>query len=174
MIEPRRLILVWDPLVRILHWTLASLVLVNFFLTEEGETVHRYTGYAALAVVFTRLAWGLISRNPYTRLSGWFPTPKKILAYLRDKHRHKTHLGHNPLAALMILWLLSLVIALGISGWLLTLDAFFGDETLESIHEIAGKVLIGSALLHAAAAVVTSILEKRNRILAMIHGRLPE
>lgn len=161
--------MVWSPLVRALHWTLAIAVLLNYFYFEEGETAHRYSGYLAAAVVAIRIGYGFLALDAYTPFRHWFPTLTRIKAFFRGEHRT---LGHNPLAALMILWLMFLVLASGVSGWMMTLDRFFGEEWLEDAHELLGDVLVWSALVHAAAAVVTSILEKRNRVAAMIHGRL--
>ena len=45
---------VWDPLVRLFHWSLAGLFLANFF-TEEGELVHRGFGYAILILIAVRV-----------------------------------------------------------------------------------------------------------------------
>ena len=41
---------VWDPVVRVLHWTLAASVL-GAFLLEDARSTHRFLGYVALAVV---------------------------------------------------------------------------------------------------------------------------
>ncbi|UJM85340.1 cytochrome b/b6 domain-containing protein [Rhodanobacter denitrificans] len=50
---------VWDPLVRVFHWSLAGLFLANFF-TEDGELVHRGIGYAVLALLAVRFVWGWV------------------------------------------------------------------------------------------------------------------
>lgn len=164
----------WDPLVRVLHWTLAALLLLNYFFLEEGEAAHRYTGYAAFLAVLLRIVWGFVATGEHVRLASWFPTRARVVRYFRDPERRKNYLGHNPLAALMIYWLMFLVATLGASGWMLGLDAFFGEEWLEDLHELSGDLLVWSALVHAFFAVYTSMAEKRNRVAAMIHGRLPE
>ena len=44
---PDRGVRVWDPLVRILHWSLATSVIVAYFTHEGPEIVHNAAGYAA-------------------------------------------------------------------------------------------------------------------------------
>ena len=48
---------VWDLFVRIFHWSLALCVLLNFFVFEEGESFHEYSGYLACGLVFLRAIW---------------------------------------------------------------------------------------------------------------------
>src|SRR6185312_13066151 len=43
-------LLIWDLLVRLLHWTLAGLVLFDF-VYDDGGYVHRMVGYGAAVVV---------------------------------------------------------------------------------------------------------------------------
>jgi len=49
---------VWDRFVRIVHWTLVSCVLTNYFVLDDGETVHQWLGYLAGALVAARIVWG--------------------------------------------------------------------------------------------------------------------
>ena len=46
---------VWDPFVRVFHWSLVACVLLNF-VVEEGETLHQAIGYAASALVVLKVA----------------------------------------------------------------------------------------------------------------------
>src|SRR5215468_7639182 len=72
---------VWDPVVRLLHWVLAALVVIDL-VRDEGDYPHRLVGYAAVAVVLARLVWGLVCRPP-GRLSGLLPSVSQSVAYLR-------------------------------------------------------------------------------------------
>ena len=47
-------ILVWGVAVRLLHWTLALLVVFDF-VVDDGGPVHRVVGYVAAGVVALRL-----------------------------------------------------------------------------------------------------------------------
>ena len=48
-----RTVRVWDPLVRIFHWFVATGVILNLFILEPGKYWHRTTGYA-VAIAFAR------------------------------------------------------------------------------------------------------------------------
>lgn len=161
---------VWDPLVRILHWGLVLCVLGNF-INESGETWHRWAGYIASAIVLTRLLWGLIGTR-HARFSDWFPTPARLFPYLKALLRGQPPrvLGHNPAGAVMMLLLLTLVLTLGATGYMMGLDAFWGEEWLEKLHEGVANTLIACVGLHVLAAIVESIRHRENLPLAMVHG----
>ena len=162
---------VWDPLVRVLHWTLVICVISNL-LNESGEIVHRWLGYTASAVVFLRFVWGFIGSR-YARFADWFPTRARLLPYVRALIRNKAprHLGHNPAGAVMMLGLMALVAALGITGFMMTTDTFFGEDWLEQVHEALADVLVGAVVLHVGAALFESYKHRENLIASMIHGR---
>jgi cytochrome b len=84
--------------------------------------------------------------------------------------RHPQYLGHNPVAALMMLGLMLLILLLGGSGWLQGTDAFFGEEWLMELHEVLANGLLLAAGLHAAAALVMGRLERVGLVRAMITG----
>ncbi|WP_231565127.1 hypothetical protein [Sphingomonas sp. Ant H11] len=51
---------VWDPLVRIFHWTVAGGVIANLTFLRHEEAPHIYVGYAVLAALAIRLGWGFV------------------------------------------------------------------------------------------------------------------
>ncbi len=162
---------VWDPFVRLFHWSLVTCVLLNQFVLEAGEIAHEWTGYAASALVLARVLWGFIgSRN--ARFADFFPTPGRLIRHFTAllQGEHPQYVGHNPLGALMMLVLMAIVLALGITGWLQTTDAYFGEEWLMELHEGLANSLLIAAGLHAAAAIVMSRIERVNLVRAMITG----
>ena len=80
------------------------------------------------------------------------------------------HPGHNPLGALMMLALMALVLALGVTGWLQGTDAFFGEEWLQELHEGLANTLLMAAGVHAAAALVMGRLQRVTLVRAMVTG----
>jgi len=162
---------VWDPLVRLFHWSLAGLFLANFF-TEEGELVHRRFGYAILVLIAVRFVWGLIGTR-HARFSDWMAGPTRVRHYLRERlaGRSRRQLGHNPAAAVMIITLLGGVLLVAFTGWLQTTDAFFGDGWLEALHEALAYGVLGLVVLHVLAAVGESVHYGENLIASMVHGR---
>lgn len=162
---------VWDPFVRIFHWSLVSCVLINYVLIDDGETLHQWLGYIACGLVAARIGWGFVG-SEHARFASFFPTPARLRAHLTAMRAGQPdfHPGHNPLGAIMMLTLMALVLALGLSGFLQTTDLFWGEEWLEELHEMLASALIGLAALHAAAAVVMGRLEGVNLVGAMISG----
>ncbi|MDR3413569.1 MAG: cytochrome b/b6 domain-containing protein [Formivibrio sp.] len=164
---------VWDPLVRILHWTLVICVMSNL-MNESGHFAHRTLGLIASGVVIVRFFWGFVGPR-YARFSDWFPTPSRLIPYVKALLRNEAprHIGHNPAGAVMMLILMALVVSLGTSGYLMTTDTFYGDEWLQGLHEGLANILIGSVVLHVAAALYESWKHGENLIASMLHGKKP-
>jgi cytochrome b len=162
---------VWDPLVRLFHWSLAACVF-GAFLVEEGDTAHRWLGYIALGLVAFRLLLGIVGSR-HARFGDWVRGPRSVMTYLQERRagRSRRRLGHNPAAAVMILTLLAMVTAVGMTGWMQTWDRFFGVEWLEEVHELLAWTLLGLVGLHVLAALVESVHYRENLIAAMWHGR---
>ncbi len=162
---------VWDRFVRFFHWALVSCVVVNYFVMNDGRTLHQCVGYLALALVVSRIVWGFIGSG-HARFSDFFPTPSRVMAHVRNMAagHHDTSLGHNPVAALMMLALMAVVVMLGITGWMQTLDAFWGEDWVQNLHRYVGNLLIGMATLHALAAIVMGRIERTRFIKAMFTG----
>src|SRR3990167_7171694 len=131
---------VWDPFVRIFHWSLVSCVVLNQFVLEPGKTAHEWVGYTASALVLARLVWGFVGSR-HARFSDFFPTPRRLAKHLGALRNgeHQVYVGHNPLGALMMLALMAI-------GLLL------------------------AAGLHAAAAIVRGRLERVRLVRAMVTG----
>ena len=162
---------VWDPLVRVFHWSLVACVLLNLFVVDDGENLHQWLGYAAAALVGVRVVWGFIGPR-HARFADFFPTPRRVASHVRallgGEPEH--HWGHNPLGALMVLGLLAMVLSLGLTGWMQTLDAFWGAEWLQDLHEGLGEWLLPMVGLHAAAAIVMGRIERTRLVKAMVTG----
>ncbi|SHE31254.1 Cytochrome b [Modicisalibacter ilicicola DSM 19980] len=162
---------VWDPAVRIFHWSLVTAFAVAYFIVEGNRTIHEWAGYVALGLVAFRLIWGVIG-SPHARFSDFVPGPAKLIDYMRRalKGQEPRYLGHNPAAAIMILFLLVAVGVIGVSGWLLTTDWGWGSKTIEEVHEIAVNVTLVAIALHVAGAIYESVRHRENLIRAMVTG----
>lgn len=111
---------VWDPLVRVFHWSLVVAFVVAYLSSEEGEALHLVAGYAVLALVAVRLVWGFVGTR-HARFSDFVYPPRAVLAYLRgvasgDPPHYR---GHNPAGGWMVLALLLGLIAISVSGVML-------------------------------------------------------
>src|SRR4051812_16745498 len=125
---------VWDPCVRLVHWSVALLVACDLFNEAGANPWHRYIGYAAGALVVMRLGWGLAGTQ-YARLAAMAASARSLPAYLGTPRSggRPQYVAHNPLGAWMAFTLWTLILSLAVTGWMLQLDAFWGDESLQTI-----------------------------------------
>jgi len=139
---------------------------------DDGGPVHRWIGYAAAAAVGVRWTAGLACRRPgslRSMMPSWAATAQYLRA-LRAGPPPRTA-GHDALGLWMVWLLWLLVIALGVTGWMSRLDAFWGDDTLDAVHSWLADILLGAVLVHVAAVVVMSLVWRENLPLAMVTGR---
>ena len=110
----------WDAVVRLLHWTLAALIVFDLVYDDGGYT-HRLMGYAAAVVVLLRLGWQAFSRDHSLR-----PSIAETRAYVRLLLAGKPPrtAGHDPLGLWMVWLLWILVLLLALSGWMSRPDVF--------------------------------------------------
>lgn len=162
---------VWDRFIRLFHWTLVSCVVIDYTVLDDGDDLHQWLGYLAAALVVARVVWGFIG-TPHARFSDFFPTLTRIRRHIEGmvSGAPARHDGHNPLGALMILMLMVLVLVVCLTGWMQTLDAFWGEDWLQELHGQVANLLIALASLHALAAIVMGRLERTHLIRAMFTG----
>ena len=71
---------VWDPLVRIGHWTLVGAIVTAWFTRHGGGSIHEWAGYAVIAVVLLRLVWGMVGAG-HARFGRFVRPPAVTLRY---------------------------------------------------------------------------------------------
>jgi cytochrome b len=162
---------VWDRFVRVFHWCLVASFFTAYFSTTNIQTVHKYAGYVALGLVAARVIWGFIG-SQHARFAGFVPSPRGLWNYLRAlvRGREGRHLGHNPAGAVMILLLLAMVAGIGTTGWMLTTDAFWGSEPIETVHVLLTDVMLVAVAIHVTANVFMSIRHRENLVVSMVTG----
>jgi cytochrome b len=163
---------VWDRFVRVFHWLLVASCVTAWWFTESIGWLHKGAGYLALALVAARLVWGFVG-SPHARFADFVPGPRRVAAYIAAyvRGREPRHLGHNPLGALMVLYLLAAVVTVSVTGWMMTLDMFWGNETVETIHATVVDVTQWLVVVHVAANLVAGLRHRENLVRAMITGR---
>jgi len=161
----------WDWLVRLSHWALAVLVIVDL-VRDDGDRAHRLVGYAAVVVVLVRLGWAALSRSQ-AGFAALRPSLSQSRAYLRLLLRGEPprSLGHNPLGVWMVWLIWILVLLLGLTGWMSRLDAFWGDDTVHDAHALLADLLLAAVIVHLAGIALMSWLWRENLPAAMITGR---
>lgn len=163
---------VWDPFVRIFHWSLVVLFAVAFVTAEEWDTIHEWAGYAAAALVGARVLWGFIGTK-YARFGNFLRGPSATKAYLADVLRGREHrfLGHNPLGAVMIVALLSCVVLLAVTGYWMTGTASVEEGIVEEVHELVGNGMLVLVAAHVAGVIYAGFRHRENLVAAMFTGR---
>ena len=121
---------IWDPVVRIGHWTLVAAFFTAYFTEDELLTQHVWAGYVAGAVVAFRVFWGCVGSDN-ARFTTFLRSPRVTILYLRSLLRGNAprHIGHNPAGAAMII-----AILLSLSG------TVYSGLVLYAIEENAGPL----------------------------------
>lgn len=167
---------VWDPLVRLFHWSLVLAFGANALIIDDDSKPHQWVGYAVVGLVLARLVWGFAGTR-YARFASFPPSLSGALEQMGDiaTGRKRPHVGHTPLGALMIYNLLAALLLVGLSGYLMTTDAFWGMEWPEELHELAVTWTEASVILHILAVIHESRRTGVNLPRAMVSGykRLP-
>jgi cytochrome b len=163
---------VWDPFVRIFHWSLVGLFVLAFVTGDETEWLHLTAGYAIAALVLLRLIWGFVGPR-HARFSDFVRTPREVADYVHSAIRWRAprYLGHNPAGGAMIIALLAMLIGISASGFMMTTDAFWGAQWVEDLHEGLVYATLGLITLHVVGVVFASIDYGENLVKAMITGR---
>jgi cytochrome b len=164
---------VWDLFVRVFHWSLVASFATAYFSTEHIDWVHKGAGYLALALIAARCVWGFTAPSPHARFANFVPTPGRLWAYLRQllRGREPRHLGHNPAGAVMIVYLLIATVVIGVTGHLMTTDAFWGDELVETLHVTTVDITLIAVIVHVSANLYESIRHRENMFKAMVTGQ---
>jgi cytochrome b len=113
----REQIAVWDPFVRVFHWSLVTAFAVAYVVGDHALAIHVWAGYAVGGLIVFRIVWGFVGPR-HARFADFMFGPSVILGYLRDlvAFRAKRYLGHSPAGSAMVLALLLGLTALTATG----------------------------------------------------------
>jgi cytochrome b len=177
---PAKPILVWDLPLRLCHWVLALLVAFAAITATIGGNAmdwHGRIGVAIAGILAFRVAWGVIGPT-HARFASFVRGPGAIGAYLRGEWRG---MGHNPLGALSVLGMLTVLsaqVAVGLfanddiafNGPLYALVSKGTSDYLTGLHH-KGVWLVGLLVAtHLAAIVYYVRIRKDDLLRPMITG----
>lgn len=184
-ITPKTTIRVWDPLIRLFHWSLVVFFVVTY-LSEDWLDLHVNAGYGILLLIGFRLIWGLIGAR-HARFFSFVRSPEHIKTHLKSmlSGRVLHYQGHNPVAALMVIALLISLILVVFSGLVTlaaegqgplvgTLFSGWNAHWMEEVHEFFANLTLLLIASHLVGVVLSSLLEQENLVRAMITGRKSE
>ena len=178
-----REVYVWDPFVRLFHWTLVIAFTVAYVLTDEDVLkIHVWSGYVVGALVVARVIWGFVGPE-HARFTDFVYAPGASLRYVRDLILFKAerHLGHSPGGGAMVVTLLVFLAATVITG----LVVYGGDqqagplagmftkafgESFEGVHELIANITLALVLAHISAVILASFVFRENLPRAMFTG----
>lgn len=123
----------WKPIFKILHWGVAVCIVLDYFWLEDAP--HAWVGYLAVSIILLRIV-----------LEFFFNTPKYA----------------NLLAKIVYFSIWTLILALAVTGWMMSLDEYWGDERLEGLHIILSNVLVGVILIHFAGLIRNALWHRQN------------
>ena len=174
---------VWDPVVRIFHWTLVLSFLVALVTEDELMTPHVWAGYLITALLMLRIVWGFIG-TAHARFRDFVYSPAVIRGYIRKmfSRSEPRYLGHNPAGGVMVtLLILSLLITV-ISGIALygntdlagpmagIFQGEYSADIFEVIHEFFANFTLFLVILHVGGVIWSSFVHRENLAKSMLTG----
>lgn len=174
-------VLVWDFPLRSFHWSLVALVLVSVASGLSGGNAmvwHERSGLAIVGLLAFRVVWGFVG-STHARFASFIRGPRAIATYLKGGWQG---LGHNPLGALSVVGLLSVLIAQVGTGLIGNDDIAFNGPLFALVDKHVSDVATGwhkrivwvLAMLVAAhlfAIVVYARVKNDQLVGPMITGR---
>jgi cytochrome b len=173
---------VWDPLIRITHWSFPLLIPTMWWTAENSKwALHRQIGLVLLGLLVFRILWGLL--GPETaRFANFVKGPGAVSAYLRGQARHT--IGHSPLggwSTVVLLGAMLMQVGMGLfagdpydgmTGPLNPLVGVLAADTITELHETFFWVIVGLIGLHLAAITFYAV-RGDDLLSAMVGGDRP-
>jgi len=176
-------IVVWDPLVRLFHWTLVITCITAYVTQEENYELHLQSGYLIIGLICFRIIWGFIGSD-HARFSDFVYRPATILKYLKERRNSQArrYLGHNPAGGIMVIFMLLVLLTITLSG--IALDAaenragplsgsqlFLYTDIINVVHNISTHIATVMVMLHILGVIFSGKAHNENLAVAMITGK---
>lgn len=169
---------VWDGFVRSFHWLLVLSITALYFSAEQGMIeLHFIAGFFTLALILTRLIWGVIGSKT-AKLSALIHSPQAVIKSLQT---NKAPLGHSAPGSYMVLLFFILIITQLMSG-LMSSDGILTDGPLAQyvssstvdfanwLHRLNFEILLYAIGGHVLAIVIYKFKGKP-LVKAMVTGK---
>ncbi len=176
---------VWDAPVRLFHWAVVLLIILSYVSIQKNwMQIHFLSGYAMLALLLFRLAWGFVGSDT-ARFGKFLKNPISAFSHLAHFGRREpdTEIGHNAAGGWMVLLLL-LVLAVQVGLGLFSTDDVLSDGPLAKYvsHQMSDRlagwhafnfyyVILTLIALHILAVLAYWAVRRQNLIRPMITGR---
>ncbi len=178
-------ILGWSIYKHLFHWSLVGLLCLSHLFAENPSAVHRYVGYAILALVLVRVSWWILVRR-YRRYLDAIKVRVAVITQNKNvlETKSESHSGHTSLGGIVIFAMILTLLVTAVSGIKLisvmqeriaqpsvaslVANTIKDDEQNEpetnsaevrfwgEVHEIGAKLMLVLILFHLIAVVVSS------------------
>jgi len=176
---------IWDPLVRISHWTLVIAISIAFISEDDYLTIHSWAGYTVLSLLTIRILWGFVGTK-HAKFSDFVFSKKDITQFVKDTFslKAKRYLGHNPAGGTMVILLIISLLITACSGlvifateegqgplvFLLSDTSPFWGDIIEEVHEFFANFILFLIAVHVAGVIVEGLIHRENLIKSMFTG----
>ena len=162
---------VWDPLLRVFHWSLVMFFMLAYITEDDWLSVHIQAGYAIALLIIFRLFWGIVG-SQHARFTTFVKKPGIVTSHLKKMLQRDVphYLGHNPAAGLMVIALLNCIGVVSLTGMILIasegqgplVSTFFADwrgDWVEEVHEFFANFTLLLIVAHVLGVLLSSLLE---------------
>jgi len=176
---------VWDAPTRLFHWALAILAVLSFTTGKLGGSWmgwHVKSGYAILALLLFRVAWGFVGSDT-ARFTHFLRGARAATAYARQllAGSPPSSTGHNPLGGWMVVLMLAVLLLQAATGLFADdevraqgpLAVVVSETTVRQmtrIHSFNEWVVAGLVVVHVVAIGVYQWGLRRDLIGPMLRG----
>jgi cytochrome b len=174
---------VWDVPTRLFHWALVLLIPLSYVSVETNRMeLHFLSGYAILALLLFRLAWGIFGSDT-ARFARFVRTPLEGLRHLAAflERGPDSEVGHNAAGGWMVLVMLGLLLVQTLTG-LGSNDDFLNEgplakhlgkalsDRISVVHAINFKLILAAIVCHILAIAAYAVFRRHNLVMPMISG----
>lgn len=177
---------IWDFPTRAFHILLILSVaglIVSGEVGGDAMQLHFLLGFAVLALLLFRVIWGFVGGH-WSRFVNFVPSPGHLIRFIRAVRQGQApqHIGHNPLGALSVLAMLTLLLVQVLTGfisddeianagpWTALVSGDWVALATEYHGEVGKALLIVLISLHVAMVVFYKYFKKEDLISPMLHG----
>jgi cytochrome b len=176
---------IWDFPTRLFHWLLVIAVSSQYVtaeLLDDAMQWHFYGGYFILGLLIFRILWGFWG-SYYAKFSQFVVSPQRTWLYSTTftKSNYKPSLGHNPLGAYSIIFILTVLLTQATSGLFITDDIFHSGPYYDAVakdtqnvmnwlHHQGFNAIWFFLALHVGAMLVYKFAKKQNLVVSMMTG----
>jgi len=178
---------VWDAPVRLFHLAIILLVITSYVTVHQGwMQLHLLSGYAMLALLLFRLAWGFVGSET-ARFASFLTSPVRAFVHLLRFPRREADdgIGHNAAGGWMVLVMLLLLAVQAGTGLFSNdnndaftvygpLAHYIGDDRsneVTRIHAFNFNLILAAIGLHILAILAYWTVKRQNLLKPMITGR---